>query len=52
MRRALSPLAFSKMGVAVLLLWASEARAERRSWRWSRMDVGMQTTFIAMTAID
>ena len=53
MRRALSPLTFSKMGVAVLLLlWASEARAERRSWRWSRMDVGMQTTFIAMTAID
>lgn len=35
-----------------MLLCAGEARAEGRSWSWSRMDVGMQTTFIAITAFD
>ncbi len=43
---------FLKMSVAVLLLRAGDARAEGRSWNWSRMDVGMQTTFLAITAID
>lgn len=40
------------MGAAALLLYASEARAEGRSWKWSRVDVGVQATFIAITALD
>jgi hypothetical protein len=43
---------FFVMGVAALLLGASEARAEERSWQWSRMDVGAQAAFIAITAFD
>ena len=43
---------FFQMGVAALLLGTSEARAEERSWQWSGLDVGMQATFIAITAFD
>jgi hypothetical protein len=48
----MSPKVFLKMAVAAVLLCASEARAEGPSWKWSRVDVGMQTTFLAITAFD